>query len=160
MIFGLAGRRMALPAALVREALPVPRLDRRPGTPPALAGFFSLGGVTVPVLDLAVLLGLRDFGEAPELDPLYRPILRLDSLSLLVDRLEQVRVPEGADAEAGEDPWQNRCVARHLRADGPVSLLDPDRLLLEEERARLDLLTADAERRTRLWGADGGDVVD
>ncbi len=160
VIFSVAGRRMALPATRVRECLPLPRLDRRPGTPPALAGFFLLGGATMAVIDLAVLLGLRAPGKMPETDPLYRPVLRLDALTLLVDRLEQVRRPDGADDEAEADRWQNQCVSRHLRAGGPVALLDPDRLLLLDEQARLAALTEDAARRFAVWAVEGADVVD
>ena len=64
LLFTLAGGQFALPAADIRECLPLPRLRRRPGLPPAVAGFFSFGGTTLPVLDLARLLGLRA-GPAP-----------------------------------------------------------------------------------------------
>ena len=55
----------ALTQEAVRALLPLPHLDRPPGLPAPLAGFLNLGGVAVPVVDLARLLGLPAGGGLP-----------------------------------------------------------------------------------------------
>ena len=56
--FEVRGQELALPIANVRETLPVQPITRVILSPPCLAGVFSLRGDIVPVIDLAVLLGL------------------------------------------------------------------------------------------------------
>ena len=162
LVFRLADHGFALPAARVRECLPLPLLRRRPGLPPHLAGFMTLGGAAVPVVDLARLLGLRAPDEAPplEADGLYRHLLLLeDGVALLVDRATELAAAVSAPADRTADGWQNRCVVRQVLADGePVALLDPDRLLRLDERERLRDLTEAARRRGEGW-AGGPDAA-
>lgn len=167
VIFRLAGQRLALPTAAVRECLPLPALWHRPGLPACVSGFFSLGGAVLPVIDLAVLLGLRvDAGaDGLEQDGLYRPLLHVGTVALLVDRLHGVAAPDptgGALPEPSTDTWQHGCVARHLFVSGqPVALLDPARILLADEHARLDVLVRDAARRQNGWATgDQATAVD
>ncbi len=152
LVFTLAGDRFALPAASVDECLPLPRLRRRPGLPPAVAGFFSFGTTTLPVLDLAWLLGLRS-GPAPvDEDGLYRHLLRLDRVTLLVDRAVGFAEVAEAPADAAPDPWQHGCVSRRVLVEAePVMLLDPGRILQRDEQARLDALAAAARVRADGW---------
>lgn len=56
--FDVRGQELALPIGDVRETLPVQPITRVFLAPACLAGVFSLRGEIVPVLDLAVLLGL------------------------------------------------------------------------------------------------------
>ena len=158
LVFRLADHGFALPAVRVRECLPLPLLRQRPGLPPHLAGFMTLGGATVPVIDLARLLGLRAPDEAPplEADGFYRHVLLLeDGLALLVDRATGLTNAVPAPSDRSPDPWQNGCVVRQLLAAGePVALLAPDRLLQLDERERLRELTEAARRRGQGWNAD------
>ncbi len=160
LVFRLAGHGFALPAAQVRECLPLPSLQDRPGLPAHVAGFLELGGVALPVLDLARLLGLRraEDGLALEADGLYRHLVLMDGVALLVDRATGLApgLPAPPDAEA--DPWQHGCVSRRVLADGEtVALLDPDRLMHHDERERLRVLTEAARRRDLGW-AGGRDA--
>ena len=154
LVFMLAGQRFALATREARECLPLPRLWRRPGTPAHVAGFFSLGGTVLPVLDLAHLLGLRDGGATLllEADGLYRHLIRLDRVALLVDRVIALAVAVPAPPDPRADDWQHGCVAGRLLLDGePVALLDAGRLLLEDERALLDRLADAARQRAEDW---------
>ena len=156
LVFLLATHCFALPAAEVRECLPLPRLRRRPGLPDVVAGFFSFGRATLPVLDLARLLGLQP-GPAPQdEDGLYRHLLRLDGVTLLVDRAVGFAEAVDAPADAAPDPWQHGCISRRvLVQDEPVMLLDPERILQRDEQARLDAL-GEAERvRIDAWREAG-----
>lgn len=166
LVFMLAGERFALPVSATLECLPLPLLWRRPGLPPHVAGFLSLGDVAVPVLDLARLLGLRDADATPalEADGLYRHLVRLEQAALLVDRVLELapRLPAPADPQA--DAWQHGCIRERLLVSGePVALLDPARILRDDERRRLALLTDAAIRRDALWqqhDAVGSQVAD
>ena len=165
VVFTLVGRMFALPAERVRECLPLPRLWRREGMPAHVAGFFSLGGVVLPVLDLGLLLGLRtsppvvagpDDGYAAfEAAGLYRHLLRLDEIALLVDRVTMLADCAAKPHDARPDAWQNACVLGWIEVeDEPVALLDAGRILLTDETARLQRLTEDAAQRRRLWTVD------
>ena len=166
LVFTLAGHRMALPANAVRECLPLPRLRRRPGLPVAVAGFFSFGRTTLPVLDLARLLGLRAGPATRDEDDLYRHLLLLGGglgeglggVTLLVDRAVGFAEAAPAPDDPAPDPWQHGCVSRRvLVQDEPVMLLDPERILQRDERARLDALGLAERIRADAWsGTDRG----
>ena len=154
LVFMLAGQRLALPAAAVRECLPLPRLQRRPGLPPAVAGFFSFGGQTLPVLDLGYLLDLRQDIFLPEAEGLYRHLLRLDGLTLLVDRAIGFAASPEAPPDASPARWQHGCVDRRVMVgDELAMLLHPERILQQDERERLDTLHEAACRRADAWNA-------
>ncbi len=153
LVFMLGDYRLALPAACVRECLPLPRLRRRPGQPDAVAGFFSFGRTTLPVVDLARLLGLRSDPAPRDEDGLYCHLLRLDSVTLLVDRATGFAEAAAAPADMAPDPWQHRCVSRRvLVEDEPVMLLDPGLILRQDEQARLNALAEAARSRAGVWG--------
>ena len=58
LMLAAGGQRFALPLAAVREVIDAARLAPVPLTPPALAGVIDLRGRIVPVLDIAILVGL------------------------------------------------------------------------------------------------------
>ena len=159
VVFMLGRHAFALPAGSVRECLPLPLLQRRPGMPAHVAGFFSLGGQGVPVLDLASLLGIeRD--DTVEADGLYRHLIRLDEAALLVDRVMLLTARVLAAADLHPDRWQHGCIeARLLVAGEPVALLDPARILQEGERQRLRSLAGAEARRADGWNGLGADVA-
>ena len=93
--FDVRGQELALPIADVRETLPIQPITRVVLTPPCLAGVFSLRGDIVPVIDLAVLLGLprtqvRDDSRIVILKNAGEPA------GIVVDRLRDLRTIEGA----------------------------------------------------------------
>lgn len=93
--FDVRGQELALPIADVRETLPIQPITRVVLTPPCLAGVFSLRGDIVPVIDLAVLLGLP---RTQVRDDSRIVILKNagDPAGLVVDRLRDLRTLEGA----------------------------------------------------------------
>lgn len=56
--FRIAGRDYALPLLQTRAIMILPPLSHVPATPPFILGVFNLVGRVVPVLDIAVKLGL------------------------------------------------------------------------------------------------------
>jgi purine-binding chemotaxis protein CheW len=93
--FEVRGQELALPIGDVRETLPVQPITRVILTPPCLAGVFSLRGDIVPVIDLAVLLGLarteiRDDSRIVVIDH------AAGTAGIVVERLRDLRTIEGA----------------------------------------------------------------
>jgi len=139
----------------VRALLPLPRLDAPPGLPAPLAGFLDLGGAAVPVVELARLLGLPPGEPHP-----YRHLIllrddaaaRVTTLALLVDRVADV-LPAGLPRRpAAEGHSLGAVVTGAVEAGGrTLHLLDPARLLLAQEGAILDALSAQAQARLDRW---------
>lgn len=147
LLFGLAGRRCALPAGAVREIVHMAELTRPPGMPSALDGVLMMGRQAVPVLRLDRLFG---FPETPA--ALYTPIVLLngrDPLGLLVDSVETVRtVPDEAVGRTAAEETFNGCAEAVVTLpDGIAHLLAPSRLLLAHERRRIAEFRSVAERR-------------
>lgn len=93
--FDVRGQELALPIAEVRETLPIQPITRVVLTPPCLAGVFSLRGDIVPVIDLAVLLGLA---RTQLRDDSRIVILKNagDPAGIVVDRLRDLRTLDAA----------------------------------------------------------------
>lgn len=141
VVFDVAGRRCALPAGAVREVVHYAELSRAPGMPAILDGFLNYGGTVLPVVRVARLFGFN------EIEPgLYAPIvvLRGTELALLVDEvLGVVSVDGEAILPLDGDSVFNACLAGQIELeDGAVHVLVPERLVLEQERRRLDELGA------------------
>lgn len=88
--FELRGQELALPIREVRETLPLQPITRVVLAPPCLAGVFSLRGEIVPVVDLAILLGLARTEIGAE-----SRIVVVDhaagTIGVVVDRLRELR---------------------------------------------------------------------
>lgn len=151
----VSGQLFALRAAAVGAALPMARLARPPNRPPMLEGLLTLHDGALPVLRLSRLLGLPD-------GPLTAAsaVLRLRGerpRGLLVDRvlgLERVR-PDGLRPVQPGSSFADVAVAGLTVGVDPCLLLDPARLLLREEEARLDAFRALEERRLAALGPGG-----
>lgn len=153
----MAGAPCALARAAVSEVLPVPRLHRPPAGGGPLAGFLNLGGVPVPVVDLAGLLGLRADGAAPAEDPYRHLVLAADrGIAFLVDRVEDlVQVDAAALRPVPDDRTLNGCVMAEIAVPrGLVHVLDLPRLLTREERLRIDAHARAAAERLSAFAAD------
>lgn len=153
-VVSVSGQLFALGAAAVGAALPMARLARPPNRPPMLEGLLTLHDGTLPVLRLSRVLGLPD-------GPLTAAsaILRLRGerpRGLLVDRvagLERVAADGFRPVEPGSS-FADSAVAGLTVGGEPCLLLDPARLLLREEEARLDAFRNLAERRLADLGPD------
>lgn len=108
-----------------------------------LAGFVDLGGVPLPVLDLARLLGLREAEPAP--DPYRHLVLAADRNAVfLVDRVQDlVQVSPEAVRLVDRAETLNGCVVAEItRGEALVHVLAMARLLTARERGRVAELTA------------------
>lgn len=152
LLLDVAGTPCALAQAEVREVLPLPHLHRPPAAGSMLAGFVDLGGVPLPVLDLARLLGLRDAEPAP--DPYRHLVLAADrGAVLIVDRVQDlVQVSPEAIRPVDGDETLNGCVVAEIARGGAlIHVLAMARILTARERSRVAELTArEAKRLTDL----------
>ena len=148
LLLDVAGVACALPRAAVSEILPLPNLFRPPTLGPLLAGFLNLGGVPVPVVDLARLFGLR--ADAREPGPYDHLVLAADrATAFLVDRVSDLVTvePEAVRPMSGRQTL-NGCVEAEITlGDRLVHALAPGRILTLEEQERLAALTRAAQDR-------------
>ncbi|WP_338029821.1 chemotaxis protein CheW [Gluconacetobacter takamatsuzukensis] len=159
VIFRLVDTCYGLPASAVRECMPMPALVRPPGTPPPVLGFFRLGAERVVAIDLAVLLGLRGWNPPDDAAMLYRPLLLCGpaagmKVAFMVDSVLDVRQMAGGVTALPADsmPEGGWLVGDVELAGGMTALLmDPDRLLMERERQRIEALALEAALRDALW---------
>lgn len=155
VVFAVGDRRCALPSGDVLKLLPLPRLACPPGIARFMAGFLDLSGRAVPVLALGELFGLG----RPAADDVYahivlvRNLLAGEPVGLLVDRVLGVPTIDARSVRpVSEGETLNGCVAGEVDVDGVrVAVLAVGRILMEQERLRLEALRADAERRLDEW---------
>ncbi len=149
LVIRAGDRRLALPLACVREIVPMCALAHPPSAPSLLLGLLNLGGKLVPVLKLALLLGLPETRAG-----LHTPLVVVETdgtvFALLVQSVEEVRQPQAEEwTPVDRTHAFNACVTASVStANGAVEVLNPTRLLLEQERNALTEFTA--TRRGRL----------
>lgn len=158
ILFRSAGVRWGLSATGVVEVLPNLPVERPPGSPKALAGFANLAGEPLAVVRLAMLFGT----EEPQGDELYHHIIRLAGsaggahLGLLVERVLDVDARADGMAPLSTAQSVNEALVGNLIVGAEmVPLLDRGRLLLVEERQRIDELAAAAAERLADLKAEG-----
>jgi purine-binding chemotaxis protein CheW len=148
--FAVAERQYAVPAACIEQIVPLPEVACPPDAPPLLLGFVDLAGESVPAIRLHRLFQLP---ETPL--GLWTPLIIVRDegrrLALLVDRVNQVvRLDAEAVLALPAGHGLSDCVQGVWRsAGGPVLLLSPQRLLLQQEQARLVELQERTQRRLR-----------
>jgi purine-binding chemotaxis protein CheW len=133
---------------VVREVVHFAELARPPGMPALLEGFLNYAGEILPVvrLDRLFHLGRRPPG-------VYSPMLVLrpafGRLVVLVDSVRTVTtVPRASLLPVEDVSVLNGCVQAEVRlGDEVVHVLAPDRILLEQERRRMDELRDMVEQR-------------
>lgn len=149
-IFEVANHTLALRLESVREIVPMAALSRPPSMPSLLEGVLNLRGTSIPVLRVALLLGLP---QQPL--ELHTPLVVVRdepvALALLVERVTGiVAVSAGVLAPTSKSNSFNGCVEGVLPSAGTtVHLLSLDRLLLEKERRTLAEFQATETRRLR-----------
>lgn len=150
----LAGSCVALPAAVIREVVPLPAsLDPFPATRPDIIGAMDLRGQLIPVLDLAA--SLTGHGTTPEAGSIVVVLRHEESVcGILAEGISGVRM---LDAEAighlriaGEQGSLVKATFHHEGLRGII--LDiaalasaPGLPLCEDRTARRDLLRTDHE---------------
>lgn len=93
LLLRVAGQRLSLPAAIIREITRLPRLTRVPHGPSALLGLANIRGKVVPVLSLAEMIE-RPRGSEQRLIVVEDG----DLFALAVDRADQLtRAEDAAD---------------------------------------------------------------
>ncbi|MFS0738449.1 chemotaxis protein CheW [Sphingomonas sp. 1P06PA] len=154
LVFRIGEARFAIDAGRVRDIVPMLPLWRPPSLPAPLAGFVSIAGGILPVLDPAILFGAPPRKAAGLFAHIIRPHgAGAQMPCLLVDRVEDVRSAEpAAIAPVSPEHSQGGAVIGEVSLeDGIAHLLSLDRLLADAERARIADLTDDALRRAADW---------
>ena len=119
-----------------------------PGQPPILNGFLNLRGTIVPLIFLRHLLALP-VAPLEQYTPMVVVKARNQSLVLVVDRVLEVEFIEPSQmTPLDEGHSLNDFADTHVqRGENSFTLLNVDRLLLFEERTRIQELSVDARRR-------------
>ena len=162
VVFCIGTQAHALPVGDVHECIPAPALSPLPVDLPHLPGWFRLGHARVPVIDLAVLMGVRPAVALHASDLLYRPLLLCADggagwVALLVDRVMDVmEVRVDAIGPPGIDRMAGGCIVGEIDrgCEPPAFVMEMDGVLRQDERLRLAQLMAREEQRAALWTAD------
>jgi len=163
VVFCIGAQAHALPVGDVHECIPAPALSAFALDLPHLPGWFWLGNARVPVIGLAVLMGVRPPAVLHAADLLYRPLLLCRDVggrwvALLVDRVMDVmEVRADAIRPAGIDRMAGGCIVGEIDRGGepPAFVMEMDGVLRQGERLRLAQLMAREEQRAALWTANG-----
>lgn len=146
IVFTLADRRFALPAAAVREIVAAVAIQALPLAPPIVEGVINARGIVVPVLDVRAR-----FGVAPS--PLHQSqhfiIVRTNGrdVALRVDRAtEVVAVPRAAIRAPDFTPGVLHVAGVAVVDDGLIVIQDIDRFLDVDEAAAIDVALGRSER--------------
>jgi purine-binding chemotaxis protein CheW len=156
LIFDVGAQTCALAGEDVREVLPIARLWRPPNAPAAVAGMLNLGGNVIPVLSLSDLFNVSagDVANPYRHLLLTRPSLRYGEIALLADRVRDlVYVSPDRFRPIDDRETLNGCVRADFEWENGqlVHQLDLARLLLEEEKTRLEAMRQTAEARLAQW---------
>jgi purine-binding chemotaxis protein CheW len=156
LVFHVRGQMAALPLESVERIALMAQLARPPGLPSPLEGILDLGGTAVPVLRLDRLFRL------PVHEPdLYSMLIVLKGigaggLALLVERASEVRSVSVGDEllpVSREDSFNGCAEASFFLKGQTVSLLSPQRILLEKEKQALSEFQTLTQHRLENWGA-------
>lgn len=151
LVFSEGKMACALAAAEVQEVLFLPELSHPPGMPSMLEGIMTLDGEAVPVIRVAILLGL----EGAALD-VYTPVMVLKDAkaALIVERVDDIFTPAKADLVlADEGQSFNGCVMAKTSHKGrEIHVLSAGRLMIEEEKQRLAEFKAQLQARLACEG--------
>lgn len=148
LLFQVGDLLCALPQAEVLEILPLPTLYAPPGLPPILAGFANIDGENLPVLEMSRLFQLPE--QPWQID---QHLLRLRSAPLLCLIKRALDFSPTAEvsplqAEHSFNSWAKGTL-RHQKQT--FYLLEPQKLLLEEEQLRLQALQEMVDQRLQSW---------
>jgi purine-binding chemotaxis protein CheW len=148
LIFQVAQHRCGIACAQTSEILPMAATFQVPGQPPILHGFLNLRGTIVPLVFLRRLLALPA-GPLEEYTSIIVVKARDQSLALVVDRVLEVEHFARSQVTALEvDHSLNDFADDYVqRGENSFTLLNVERLLLSEERERLQELSVEARRR-------------
>jgi purine-binding chemotaxis protein CheW len=148
LIFQVAKYRCGISCAQTNEILPIAAPLRVPGQPPILNGFLNLRGTMVPLILLRQFLGLPA-AKLEEYTPMIVVKARGQLLALVVDRVLEVEHIERSQMTPLEEGHTLNDFAdgQVQRGETSFTMLNVERLMLSEERQRLQELSLEARRR-------------
>lgn len=127
----------AIDVRAVREILDLQPMSQLPNAPPELLGLIDLRGQSIPVVDLALRLGVpRSMDEAGGRILVVEGNAGEPPLGLLVDRVESVLEIESDAVEARPETlpgWDGSAVAGVTRLNGRLTLLLAQSAVFGEE---------------------------
>ncbi len=126
LVFACGGSLYAVPSETAAEVVNLPSLTKVPGAPPHLLGVFAHRGEVLPVIDLAMLVGVKSEVAAK------RAVLVRVAKGVMV--LTATRVNGVTTLTGSVDRLGEAGVQAHLRGPatapaGPVSVIDPEGLI-------------------------------
>ncbi|WP_176159211.1 chemotaxis protein CheW [Prosthecobacter debontii] len=146
LAFSVANVRLGLDAMHVQEVVPSARLVTPPELPPLLRGFLSINHTLVPVIRLEKLVLPAPYSSDLPLRLTDRLVITRicgQNLAWVVGNdLELLPYRTRDLSPVPEDHVLNDCADSILPEEPPVILLNPEKLLLEAERLRIEQLRA------------------
>jgi len=145
LAFEVAGRRLGLPAQLLREVVRAVAIAALPKAPPIVEGVINMRGTLVPVLDIR-----QRFGLPPTPVALEQHLLIAQAggrlVALRVDRaLELVGVDETTiESASAVAPGAEYVAGIATLADGLLVIHDLERFLSLDEARQVDAAGTDA----------------
>lgn len=132
--FTVGGQRYALSTDLVRELVEVTSVTPVPRTDEAILGLFNLRGEPMPLVDLALVLGLRMADAEAKMSVV---IVRHEELSLgaRIDALGMVVPDRGVVATADPNPLV-RGFLPASGTEGPIAVISPGEFVMRLERLK------------------------
>lgn len=155
VVFRTGEEIFAIPVEFVAEVVPNAWLERPPQMSSIVQGVLNLGGTALAVLRSDRLLGIDEARFGLDSSILVMKGGKMP-LGLLVGHVEGVRPAASFQVMplANAQSFQGCLAAELAGPGGAVHLVAWDKVLLEEERVRLD----DFQRRTQARLADLADV--
>jgi purine-binding chemotaxis protein CheW len=148
VVFRLGGEHFGVPVPVVREVVPYAWLAQPPRMPNFVEGVLNLGGVAVPVMRLDDLLGMPrgKLGLDASILIMKRPGA---PMGLLVEHVDGVRPAAAFQMLPVEDrnSFQGCLVGELHGAGDDVHLISWEKVLMEEERRRLEQFQQSAQDR-------------
>jgi len=184
VVFAIAGQDYAISIACVREILAMAELSHPPYLPKFVEGLLNLAGDAVPIIRMDKLFGSKAIAaqaaraESPERRAgLYTPMLIVEidgqTLGILADSVrDTIKIAADDVLPLGTKHSFNACASGIVRRGaGTALLLDPRRILLEEESeylseirsmesARLDALSQARRGESEVEGISRSDGSD
>jgi purine-binding chemotaxis protein CheW len=148
LVFDVSGRLCALPVEAISEIVHITATVTAPGQPSSLEGFLNFHGRLIPVIVLARLFALPE----QELGLYAVTILVRESgqsIGILVNSVEGiVSVPGTGVRPLPSEHSLNDCAEAQFTSEGrTVTLLAPERILLDKERRFIADLADQAQSR-------------
>lgn len=122
--FSLLDVQMCIDIKHVTKVLPIMELESVPASPRYVAGLMNLAGKSIPVIDLAILLGMKRLKEYSLDTPILLSKNGKDEIAIVVDQIKGLVENDQSDLQMRDD--MDKATSPYtgaLNINGQLSLL-------------------------------------